>query len=167
MHQGTKDYGEEEASDDCDGDGMESASSDGDDDDGILFQRPSGHLGGTRSRGAGGIPPEEDPPSLSPLNAVLIQPGAVMQCFEASVAAHDDPSPAASAPWWTAPPTTTAAAAIAGEPTSAGRSSSSSAAILGDWKPRVLPLPDWMQQDQDVEREEDGAGALRRSGGEG
>jgi hypothetical protein len=156
MHQGTKDYGEEEASDDCDGDGMESASSDGDDDDdhGILFQRPSGHLGGTRSRGAGGNPLEEDPPSLSPLNAVLIQPGAVMQCFEASVAAHDDPNPAGSATWWTAPPTT-AATAIAGAPDLANRSISSGAAILGDWKPRVLPLPDWMQQEEDIEHEGD------------
>jgi hypothetical protein len=93
------------------------------------------------------------------LNDLLIQPGAIIQCFDFSVASHDDPSPASS-PSWAAPPTTTAKMTSNDEDVDTAQScrpASSSAEILENWKPRVLPLPDWM--DEDIERDESHRGA--------
>jgi hypothetical protein len=128
-------------------------------DDGILFQRSTLGVPGSSTGRREGAPADEPFSEFG----LLYQPGAILQCFEMAVASHDDPDPAAL-PRWSAPPTTVApAASTSGGPqgsddkasdsdhitTNASSNVGSGASILGDWKPRVLPWPDWMKDADD------------------
>lgn len=83
----------------------------------------------------------------------MYQPGAMLHCFDLAVRSHDEQNPN-QADWrWSAPPLTVremlqeSSAAISAESMTYRKD------ILGDWKPRVLPKPTWMESkewDQEV-----------------
>ena len=83
----------------------------------------------------------------------MYQPGAILQCFDLAVRSHDDQNPSQADWCWTEPPLTMRSMLQKSSAANSAVSMSLQKDILGDWKPRILPKPAWMESkewDQEV-----------------